>query len=190
MRSFEVYRLIPLASTTPEEQRHAIATRWVETWKGDKVKCRLVAKDLKVKDLLRDKDELYATTPAFVTLKVLLTIALANRWGVWSLDIGNAFLHAKLPQDKKILVWPPEDQLQFQGYLWQLEKAMYGLRVAPMSWQEHFAEVLQRHNYKRGQYEACVFYYDSDDNPLYALVHVDDILIVGATQSYESFRKH
>ena len=189
MRSFEVYRLIPLASTTPEEQRHAIATRWVETWKGDKVKCRLVAKDLKVKDLLRDKDELYAATPAFVTLKVQLTIALANRWGVWSLDIGNAFLHAKLPQDKKILVWPPEDQLQFQGYLWQLEKAMYGLRVAPKSWQEHFAEVLQRHNYKRGQYEACVFYYDSDDNPLYALVHVDDILIVGATQSYESFRK-
>ena len=154
------------------------------------MKCRLVAKDLKVKDLFRDKDELYAATPAFVTLKVLLTMALANRWGIWSLDIGAAFLHAKLPQDKKIFVWPPEDQLQFHGYLWQLEKAMYGLRVAPKSWQEHFAEVLQRHNYKRGQYEACVFYYDSDENPLYALVHVDDVLTVGTTKSYESYRKH
>ena len=65
---------------------------------------------------------------------------------------------------------------------------MYGLRVAPKSWQEHFAEVLQRYNYKRGQYEACVFYYASDENPLCSLVHVDDILIVGATKSYESFR--
>jgi hypothetical protein len=94
-----------------------------------------------------------------------------------------------MPNYRRIFVWPPEDQLQFHGYLWQLEKAMYGLRVAPKSWQEHFAEVLQRHNYKRGQYEACVFYYDSDENPLYALVHVDDILTVGATKSYESFRK-
>ena len=142
-----------------------------------------------MKDLCRDKDELYVATPAFVTLKVLLTLALANRWGVWSLDIGTAFLHAKLPKDKRIFVWPPEDQLQFQGYLWELEKAMYGLRVAPKSWQDHFAEVLQRHNYKRGQYEACVRYYYSDDEPLYALVHVDDILAVGASRGYEKSRK-
>ena len=135
MKDFEVYRLVPIDQTTAEEQRKAIPTRWVETWKGDKVKCRLVAKDLKVKDLYRDKDELYAATPAFVTLKVMLTLALANRWSIWSLDIGTAFLHAKLPQDKRILVWPPKDQLQFHGYLWELEKAMYGLRVAPKSWQ-------------------------------------------------------
>ena len=43
MRSFGVYRLVPLSITTQEEQRYAIPTRWVETWKGDKVKCRLVA---------------------------------------------------------------------------------------------------------------------------------------------------
>jgi hypothetical protein len=91
MKDFGVYRLVSLDQTTPEEQRKAIPTRWVETWKGDKVKCRLVAKDLKVKDLYRDKDELYAATPAFVTRKVMLTLALANRWGVWSLDIGTAF---------------------------------------------------------------------------------------------------
>ena len=103
MKEFGVYRLVPLEQVTSEEQRKAIMTRWVETWKGDKVKCRLVAKDLKVKDLCRDKDELYVATPAFATLKVLLTLAWANRWGVWSLDIGTAFLHAKLPKEKEDL---------------------------------------------------------------------------------------
>jgi hypothetical protein len=83
MKDFGVYRLVAIEQTTPEEQRKAIPTRWVETWKGDKVKCRLVAKDLKVKDVYRDKDELYAATPAFVTLQVMLTLALANRWGVF-----------------------------------------------------------------------------------------------------------
>ena len=56
--------------------------RWVETCKGDKAKCRLAAKDLTVEDLCRGKDELYVATPAFVTLKVPITLALANRWGV------------------------------------------------------------------------------------------------------------
>ena len=67
---------------------------------------------------------------------VLLTLALANRWGIWALGIGIAFLHASLPKHPRILVWPPDDQEHFHGHLWQLEKAMYGLRVAPTSWQK------------------------------------------------------
>ena len=71
-----------------------------------------------------------------------------------------------------------------------LEKAIYGLRVAPKPWQDHFAEVLQRHRYTIGQYEACVFYNDSEEEPLYALVHVDDILAVGASRGYEKSRTY
>ena len=82
MREFGVYKLGKIEDTTEDEQRKANPTRWVETWKGDKVKCRLVATDLKVKDLYRDKADLYAATPAFITLKVLLALALANRWGI------------------------------------------------------------------------------------------------------------
>ena len=74
------------------------------------MKRRLVATDLTVKGLYRDKDELYAATPAFITLKVLLTLALANRWNIRSLDIGTAVFRAKLPKDKRILAWPPDDQ--------------------------------------------------------------------------------
>jgi hypothetical protein len=184
MRDFGVYRLVKIEDTTQDEQRKAIPTRLVETWKGDKVKCRLVAKDLKVKDLYRDKDDLYAATPALITPQVLFTLVVANRWGIWALDIGIAFLHVSLPKHPRILVWPPDDQEQAHGHLWQLEKAIYGLRVAPTSWQEHFAEVQLKHNYKRGQYETCVFYYDSDAEPVYSLVHVDDIIVVGTSNGH------
>jgi hypothetical protein len=91
MKDFGVYRLVAIEQTTPEEQRKAIPTRWVETWKGDKGKCRRVAKDLKVKDLHRDRDELYVATPAFVTLKVMRTLALAKRWGVLVTRHWNSF---------------------------------------------------------------------------------------------------
>jgi hypothetical protein len=46
MKEFGVCRLVPLEKTTLEELQRAIPTRLVETWKGDKVKCGLVAKDL------------------------------------------------------------------------------------------------------------------------------------------------
>ena len=60
MSSFEVYGLVLIYQVPLEAQRQAMPTRWVDTWKGDKVACRLVAKDLAVK--------LYATTRAFITL--------------------------------------------------------------------------------------------------------------------------
>ena len=41
-----------------------------------------MAKGLNVEDLHRDKDELSVATLAFVTLKVRITFALANRWGI------------------------------------------------------------------------------------------------------------
>ena len=66
---------------------------------------------------------------------------------------------------------------------------MCGLRVAPKSWQEHFAEVQLKHNYKRGHYETCVFYYDSDTDPVYSLVHVDDIIVVDTSSGHTKLRK-
>ena len=33
-----------------------------------------------------------------------------------------------------------------------------------------------------------MYYYDSDEGPVYALVHVDDILIVGVTTGYSKMR--
>jgi hypothetical protein len=66
---------------------------------------------------------------------------------------------------------------------------MYGLRVAPKSWQEHRAEIQRKHNYKRGHSEASVFYYASDTEPVYSLVHVDDIIVVGTRSGHTKLRK-
>ena len=62
----------------------------------------------------RGEDDRYAATPAFVALKVLLTLALANRWGNRALAIGIAFLHTPLPTHPRVLAWPLDDQTQFQ----------------------------------------------------------------------------
>ena len=76
MRQFEVLDEVEPTSLTLVQLRATILTRWVRTWKEDKVKCRLAAKDLKCKDFVRDKDDLYAATPTFVVVNMPIVIAL------------------------------------------------------------------------------------------------------------------
>ena len=42
---------------------------------------------------------------------------------------------------------------------------------------------------KRGQYEACVFYDASDTEPVYSLVHVDDIRLVVIASGHVKLRQ-
>ena len=132
MQQFEVFEEVEPTSSSPVQLKSAIPTRWVRTWKGDQVKCRLVAKDLKCKDFVRDKDDMYAATPAFVVVKMLTVLALSFGWCIWCADVATAFLHAPLVGDP-VFVLPPPDH--HSTLIWRLKKAMYGLRQAPKAWQ-------------------------------------------------------
>ena len=61
--------------------------------------------------------------------------------------------------------------------------------VARESWQEHFAHVQARRSYRRGRYDACACFYDSDADPVYSFVHVDDIIVADTTSGCEKLRK-
>ena len=48
------------------------------------------------KEVVNDLDDIYASTPIFCILRILLTLALAMRWTIKAGDISTAFLHAAL----------------------------------------------------------------------------------------------
>ena len=156
MNQFEVFEEVDPTSLSPAQLKSAIPTRWVRTWKGDKAKCKLVAKDLKCKDFVRDKDDLYAATPTFVVVKMLIVLALSFGWGLWCADVATAFLHAPLSGDPVFVLPPPG---LTTSLVWRLNKAMYGLRQAPKAWQEHLCAVLLAFGYLQSQYEPCVSFH-------------------------------
>ena len=41
--------------------------------------------------------------------------------------------------------------------LWKLKKALHGPRTAPRAWQDHLAELVHTHSFKRMQSEANVY---------------------------------
>ena len=124
MKQFDVFEEVERTSLTQSQLKSAIPTRWVRTWKGYTVKCRLFAKYLKCKDFVRDKDDLYASTPTFVVVKMLTVLARSFGWGIWCADVATAFLHAPLSGDPAFVLPPPGHH---RALMWRLKKAMYGL---------------------------------------------------------------
>ena len=74
MRNFDVYTEVDKDSLSPETLQGAIDTRFECKNKDDEARARLVVKDYWRE--VSDKDDIYASTPLLLTVKLLLLIAL------------------------------------------------------------------------------------------------------------------
>ena len=57
---------------------------------------------------VNDSDDIYASTPIFCVIRLLLTMALAFNWIVRTGDISTAFVHAKAAAED-LLMFPPTE---------------------------------------------------------------------------------
>ena len=123
IKDFDVYEEKLITECTSEQlQNTAISTKWVKRAKGDGVKCRVCVRGY---DQAVDPDDTYASTPSLITLKLLLTLAVAHGWHILAGDVSTAFLHALLTDE--VFVIPRVEYYPNGGVLWKLRKAMYGL---------------------------------------------------------------
>eukprot|EP00972_Heterocapsa_arctica_P073805 10895666-Heterocapsa_arctica.AAC.1 len=105
--------------------RVAIATGWVLADRGEKVKARLVARQVNWGTWC----DAFAATPRPVSIRFVQHRALANSWRVWTGDVSTAFLHAGLGQDVELVTLPPTEK---EGeHPFRLRRALYGMRKAP-----------------------------------------------------------
>ena len=93
-----VFEEITPDQATEEEKRNIIGSKWVQRNEGDEVRSRLVG--LGFDTVIKDSGDVYASTPLFVILRVILCIALARSWSIRVGDISTAFLHAFLEQQQ------------------------------------------------------------------------------------------
>ena len=174
MKAQQVYTEVSYNTLTQEQRSKIIKSRWVLRQKGNAVRARIVAKGY-TEDV--NNDDIYASTPIFCVLRLLLTMSLSNRWIVRAGDISTAFLHAKAATNDLFMFPPtefynPEDQV-----VWKLNKAIYGLRSSPHAWQKHLAETLQQLGMHRLASEPNVF--KTATGNAFVLCYVDDLLFLG-----------
>ena len=185
MRNFEVYDEVKVDDCTQEKVDGALDCRWVKVWKSeDELRCRVVVRGCFQNVEKSEEDNLFASTPSLVTMRLLLCMALARNWGITMGDVSTAFLHALM--NEEVFVWPPKQFYPEGNCLWRLKKAMYGLRQAPKLWQEHFAEVMTtKLGFRRCKSDPNLYCHES--GRLYVPAYVDDLLVVGADEMRKSF---
>ena len=175
MKKHDVYEEVSTDNVDQETLHNAIDSRWVHKNKTPtEVRSRIVAKGYK--EEVEDLDDIYASTPLFVILRVLLTVAMARSWRIRLGDVSTAFLHAPLG-NQRVYIWPPKEYYPEGTTLWRLKKAMYGLRSSPKAWQDYFATSMSDLGFKRLLSEANV--YANSTNDVYIMVYVDDIMVIG-----------
>ena len=95
IKDFDVYEEKLITECTSEQLQNAISTKWVKRAKGG-VKCRVCVRGY---DQEVDPDDTYASTPSLITLKLLLTLAVAHGWHILAGDVSAAFLHVLLTDE-------------------------------------------------------------------------------------------
>ena len=135
--------------------------------------------------------ELYAPVACIEAVRILLAVAAAKGWCTDHLDIKGAFLYALLPASEEVWVKLPTvpGVPQARGQVVKLRKSLYGLRQAPKLWYELLARSLKKLGFRRSRTNDSLFISKSNGPPVYLLVYVDDILVVGDRAAVQGVKK-
>ncbi|XP_064622512.1 uncharacterized protein LOC135484764 [Lineus longissimus] len=161
--------------------QNAISTRWICSMKESDgaviPKARLVARGFEELESDIPKD---SPTCASESLKLVLAILAQNEWEPKCMDIKTAFLQG-YKIDRKVFLRPPREA-KMTGKLWKLNKCVYGLNDASLSWYKRVKSVMTGSGAKMSKVDPAVFFwYDEYEEVLGVLAcHVDDFLLGGS----------
>ena len=133
---------------SPEEARGRRAScKWLDGLREKDgvrfVRSRLVATEVNT----YGRDDVAANTPPVAVVRLVLSMAASKPGRFVGLhDAEVAFFHAFI--DEWIVVIPPRG-VRKDGKLWQLLKALYGIRRANQLWQEFLAKLFLDHDWFR-----------------------------------------
>eukprot|EP00439_Symbiodinium_sp_Y106_P041349 s1009_g5.t1 len=97
MKEFDVYDEVLVKDCTEEQVNEALDCRWVKVWKNEiDLRCRVVVRGCFQSVEKNEEDNLFASTPSLVTMRLLLCMAMSRNWGMTLGDVSTAFLHAPM----------------------------------------------------------------------------------------------
>jgi hypothetical protein len=122
-----------------------------------------------------DYFETYAPTVGWSTIRLLLTMTLANGWDTRQVDYTNAFAQATVKED--VFVELPRDfsASESGAFVLKLNKSLYGLKQAPKTFFEHLRTGLLERRFTQSAVDPCLFMKEE----MICVVYVDDTIFAG-----------
>jgi hypothetical protein len=128
-----------------------------------------------------DFDETFSPIAHFKSLQLLLALATLEDWHIHQMDVKSVFLNSEL--DEEIYMEQPQGFITSgkETQVCRLKKAIYGLKQASRAWNLQLHGVLTGFGYKQMHADAGIYvcHQQEGDGPLFIIVYVDDITILG-----------
>ncbi|MBW0466267.1 hypothetical protein O181_005982 [Austropuccinia psidii MF-1] len=124
-----------------------------------------------------DFKKTYAPTGRLNSLRCFISYASSRGLKFHQIDIRSAFLNAPLSEVVYLSV-PQGLDLDKRASCLRLNKAIYGLKQAPLAWYQRLKQWLLQAGFSACVLDSCVFY-RSKDTMTWLYIHVDDITIFG-----------
>lgn len=173
MRTLKVWDAVDLLPTMK-----TVGTTWVFRKKKDGssvvFKARLCAQGFSQVYGI-DFSKTFAPTGRLNSLRALISYAASNNLEFHQLDVKTAFLNADLDEEVFLSI-PQGVNLDKKKCCLKLNKAIYGLKQAPLAWYNRLSQWLVSVGFKIAVSDPCVFY-RLGDTPVWVFVHVDDLAV-------------
>ncbi|WZY72232.1 hypothetical protein YC2023_004472 [Brassica napus] len=165
--------------------KKAVTSRWIFTikYKADgkveRKKSRLVARGF-TQTYGEDYIETFAPVAKLHTIRIVLSLAVNLGWGLWQMDVKNAFLQGELEDEVYMHPPPGLEHLVKRGNVLRLKKAIYGLKQSPRAWYNKLSTTLNGRGFKKSELDHTLFTLTTSSGMIALLVYVDDIIITGS----------
>ena len=167
-----------------------ITCRWVSAYKSEeRVRCRIVAKDIKRGSSARSLG-FSSPTPSIEGLHCILTLAANRGYLFRSLDVAHAFMHSPMPRDEHVILRLPLSVSFENGdpvFLY-LFRSLNGLRNASMHWLSLLSKTIQQIGLWSDEVEPCIYggqvrVKNKDLGCAMLVAYVDDVLVAGENET-------
>ncbi|KAL0641351.1 hypothetical protein Bca4012_102606 [Brassica carinata] len=165
--------------------KKAVSSKWIFTikYKADgkveRKKSRLVARGF-TQTYGEDYIETFAPVAKLHTIRIVLSLAVNLGWGLWQMDVKNAFLQGELEDEVYMHPPPGLEHLVKRGNVLRLKKAIYGLKQSPRAWYNKLSTTLNGRGFKKSELDHTLFTLTTPSGMIALLVYVDDIIITGS----------
>lgn len=133
-----------------------------------------------------DYTETFSPVLRMSSLRLLLALVASFDLELYHLDVQTAFLHGELPKELYMQQPPHYESPTQPRYVCRLHRSIYGLKQSPRLWFQCFNDFMTTHGYTRLRSEPNVYIRHSSFSFLAVALYVDDIPVLGSSQSVVS----
>jgi len=149
----------------------AFKLKWYPDGTPRKFKARLCVRgNLQTEGV--DYFDKYAPVVSWATVRMLLTLTAHEKLHMWLVNFTNAFAQATLNEQVYIELPQMFDSPNGPDTVLKLNKSLYGLVQAPLSWYNHLMDGLKQAGITKSNNNPCLFF----GNKMMVLVYVDDCI--------------